>query len=62
MSPFWKIFVGIFCYISAVVGIGLAALNASEKPPATSHALVFGIAGLAFLAGGVALTRRPRYQ
>jgi hypothetical protein len=61
MSPFWKIFVGIFCYISAVVGIGLAALNASEKPPATTHALVFGIAGVIFLVGGVAMTRKPRY-
>ena len=61
MSPFWKIFIGIFCYISAVVGIGLAALNASQKPAATSHALVFGIAGLVFLVGGVAMTRKPRY-
>jgi phosphate/sulfate permease len=61
MSPFWKIFTGIFCYISALVGIGLAVLNASEKPPATTHALVYGVAGAAFLVGAVVMTRKPRY-
>lgn len=33
MSPFWKIFIAIFCYIAGIVGLGLAVLNASEKPP-----------------------------
>ncbi|GGS71918.1 MULTISPECIES: hypothetical protein [Nonomuraea] len=61
MSPFWKIFIAIFSYISAIVGLGLAVVNASEKPPATSLAIVYGAAGLLFLAVGVLLSRRARY-
>jgi hypothetical protein len=61
MSPFWKIFIAIFCYVSAIVGLGLAVVNASEKPPATTLAIVYGAAGIMFLAVGVVLSRRPRY-
>jgi len=61
MSPFWKIFVAIFCYISGIVGMGLAVVNASEKPPATTPAMMYGAAGLIFLAAGIMLSRRPRY-
>lgn len=61
MSPFWKIFVAIFCYISGIVGVGLAVVNASEKPPATTLAIVYGAAGLVFLVAGIALSRRPSY-
>jgi hypothetical protein len=61
MSPFWRIFVAIFCYISAAVGLGLAVINASQKPAATTLALAYGIGGVVFLVGGVALTRKPRY-
>jgi len=61
MSPFWRIFVAIFCYISAAVGLGLALLNASEKPAATTSALVAGVLGAVFLVGGIRLTRKPHY-
>lgn len=61
MTPFWKIFIAIFAYISGIVGLGLAVVNASEKPPATSLAVVYGAAGLLFLAVGVVLSRRTRY-
>jgi hypothetical protein len=61
MTPFWKIFVAIFCYISGIVGVGLAVVNASEKPPATTWAIVYGALGVVFLAGGITLSRRPRY-
>jgi hypothetical protein len=61
MSPFWKIFVAIFCYISALVGIGLAAINAMNQPPSTTAAAAYGAGGALFLVGGIALTRRPRY-
>jgi hypothetical protein len=61
MSPFWKIFIAIFCYISGIVGIGLAVVNASEKPPATTLAVVYGAVGIMFLAVGIGLSRRPRY-
>ncbi|MGI5154032.1 hypothetical protein [Microbispora sp. NBC_01389] len=61
MSPFWKIFIAIFCYIAGIVGLGLAVLNASEKPPATTLAVVYGVVGVVFLAGGIVLSRRPRY-
>ncbi len=37
-EPFWKVFLGIFCYVAAVAGIGPAVLNASQKPAATSRA------------------------
>ena len=45
MSPFWKIFVAIFCYISALVGIGLAAINAMNQPPSTTAAAAYGAGG-----------------
>ncbi|XVQ84618.1 hypothetical protein ACQP2K_38310 [Microbispora siamensis] len=61
MSPFWKIFVAIFCYISGIVGLGLAVANASVKPPATTHAFVYGALGVVFLIAGIVLSRRPRY-
>ncbi|GAB2915936.1 hypothetical protein ACFMQL_18675 [Nonomuraea fastidiosa] len=61
MSPFWKIFVAIFCYISGIVGLGLAVVNASQQPPATTPAIVYGAAGLLFLAAGIVLSRRPSY-
>ena len=56
-----KTFISIFCYISAVVGIGLAVLNASEKPAETNLAVMFGVAGVVFLVAGLLLTRKPRY-
>lgn len=61
MSPFWKVFIAIFCYISAIVGIGLAVVNASEQPAATANAIIFGTAGVLFLGAGVVLSRKPRY-
>jgi hypothetical protein len=61
MKPFWKIFLGIFCYVAAVAGIGLAVLNASQKPAATTYAVLFGAIGVVFLVAGVAVTRKPRY-
>ncbi|MFC4589589.1 hypothetical protein [Sphaerisporangium corydalis] len=61
MSPFWKIFVAIFAYISGIVGLALAVMNASQKPPTTSLAVIYGAAGIIFLGVGVVLSRRPRY-
>jgi len=61
MRPFWRVFLSIFCYVAAVVGIGLAVLNASAKPPATVVAVIFGGAGAVLLAAGVVLTRKPHY-
>jgi hypothetical protein len=61
VRPFWKVFISIFCYIAAVIGIGLAVLNASIKPPATVVAAICGGAGAVLLAVGIALTRKPRY-
>ncbi|MEV4459431.1 hypothetical protein ACWEQG_17530 [Microbispora sp. NPDC004025] len=61
MSPFWKIFLAIFCYISALVGLGLAVANASVKPPATTHAFVYGGLGVVFLIVAIAMSRKPRY-
>ena len=61
MNPFWKIFVAIFCYIAAVAGIGLAAVNATTRPPSTPAAVAFGCAGAVFLLAAIALSRRPRY-
>jgi hypothetical protein len=61
MKPFWKIFFGIFFYIGAVVGIGLAVLSADHKPVATTEALVFGAIGVVSLVAGVAVSRKPRY-
>jgi hypothetical protein len=61
MSPFWRVFTSIFCYVAALVGLALAVLNASAKPPATAVAAIFGVAGAALLAAGIMLTRKPRY-
>lgn len=61
MSPFWRIFLGTFCYVAAVVGLVLTVLNASQQPPATSSAIAFGAGGVAFGACGAFLTRRSRY-
>ena len=61
MNRSLKTFLSIFCYISAVVGIVLAAVNASEKPAETSLAVGFGVAGVVFLGAGFLLTRKPRY-
>ncbi len=61
MSPRVRIFISIFCYVTAVCGLVLAVANASQRPPATATAILFGTIGA--LAGlcGVYLTRRPRY-
>ena len=61
MNPSLKIFVAIFCYIAAVAGVGLAALNATTRPPSTAGAVAFGCIGAVFLLAGIALSRRPRY-
>ena len=61
MNTNLKIFIAIFCYITGVVGVVLSVLNASQRPAATQHALIFGAAGVVFLLGGLALTRKPRY-
>ena len=61
MTPFWRVFTSIFCYVAALIGLGLAVLNASAKPPATAVAAIFGVAGAALLAAGIVLTRKPRY-
>jgi hypothetical protein len=61
VSPNRKIFIAIFCYISALVGGGLALLNARQQPAQTTAAAVFATAAVLFLTGGVALSRRPRY-
>jgi hypothetical protein len=61
VHPFWKIFLSIACYIAAVVGLGLAVINASQKPPATTAAIIYGVAGVIFGIGGIMLTRKPRY-
>ncbi len=61
MKPAWKIFIAIFCYITGVVGIALAVINASQQPPATAVATTFGVLGVVFLIGGFAMTRKPRY-
>jgi hypothetical protein len=62
VSPFWKIFVCIFCYVGAAVGLVLAVLNASQQPAATSAAVVFGAAGVVLLLGGIAMTRTTRHR
>jgi hypothetical protein len=60
MNRSLKIFVSIFCYISAVVGLGLAVVNASLQPAATTAAAIFGALGVVFLSVGFMLTRVPR--
>ncbi|ARF79269.1 hypothetical protein ACIG0C_02425 [Kitasatospora aureofaciens] len=61
MHPKVKIFITIFCYISAVAGLVTAVMDASQKPADTTSAVVAGVLGVAFLLGGLALTRKPRY-
>ncbi|MEU8891899.1 hypothetical protein [Streptomyces sp. NPDC048442] len=60
MNPNIKIFITIFCYISGVMGVVTAVLNASQQPTRTTAAVVAGIIGAAFLFAGIALSRRPR--
>ncbi|MFE1308497.1 MULTISPECIES: hypothetical protein [unclassified Streptomyces] len=61
MNPNVKIFITIFCYISAVAGLLTAVMDASHKPADTTSAIVAGVLGVAFLLGGIALSRKPRY-
>jgi hypothetical protein len=61
VSPNRKIFIAIFCYISALVGGGLALLNARQQPAQTTAAAVFAVAAALFLTGALLLSRRPRY-
>jgi membrane associated rhomboid family serine protease len=61
MKPFWKIFFGIFCFISALIGVVFAVISETHKPAATSDAVLFGALGVAFGLGGMALFRKPRY-
>jgi hypothetical protein len=61
MSPVLRVFISIFCYVAALIGIVLAVLNASASPPATAVAAIFGVAGAALLAVGIILMRKPRY-
>jgi len=61
MKPFWKIFFGIFCFISALVGVVFAVISETQKPAATSYAVLFGAMGVAFILGGMALFHKPRY-
>ncbi|MDI2130066.1 hypothetical protein [Yinghuangia seranimata] len=61
MNPSLKIFITIFCFISGVAGLVTAVLKAADKPAETTAAIISGIVGVVFLAGGFALTRKPRY-
>ncbi|MGF1432250.1 hypothetical protein [Kitasatospora sp. LaBMicrA B282] len=61
MNPNLKIFITIFCYISAVAGLVTAVMDASQKPADSTSAIVAGVLGVLFLFGGVALSRKPRY-
>ncbi|MEV7418777.1 hypothetical protein [Streptomyces sp. NPDC089919] len=61
MNPNLRIFLTIFCYISAVMGVVTAVINASQKPAATTSAVVAGVLGVVFLFGGMALGRRPHH-
>ncbi|MCB5163501.1 hypothetical protein LG634_01370 [Streptomyces bambusae] len=61
MNPSLKIFLTIFCYISAVMGVVTAVLHGSAKPAQTTSAVIAGVLGVLFLFGGMALSRRPRH-
>ncbi|GAA0821586.1 hypothetical protein ACFQVD_41645 [Streptosporangium amethystogenes subsp. fukuiense] len=61
MSTNVKIFITIFCYISAVMGLVTAVMQASTTPPNTPGAIGSGVVGGIFLIAGVALSRKPRY-
>jgi hypothetical protein len=61
MKPFWKIFLGIFFYVTAVVGLVLAVISASAKPVATSEAMVTGAIAAVCLIAGIVVSRKPRY-
>ncbi|MFG2983199.1 hypothetical protein ACGFYQ_18445 [Streptomyces sp. NPDC048258] len=61
MNPKVKIFITIFCYISGVMGIVTAVVNASQKPAETTSAIVAGVLGVAFLFAGLALSRKPHH-
>lgn len=55
-----KIFITIFCYISGVMGVVTAVLNAGQQPTRTTAAVVAGVIGAVLLLAGIALSRRPR--
>ncbi|MFS1298390.1 hypothetical protein [Streptosporangium longisporum] len=61
MSTNVKIFITIFCYISGVMGVVTAVMQASTTPANSTGALIAGVIGALFLVAGVALSRRPRY-
>ncbi|MGC5010922.1 hypothetical protein ACLQ2R_09180 [Streptosporangium sp. DT93] len=56
-----KIFITIFCYISGLMGVVTAVMQASATPANSTAALIAGVVGALFLVAGVALSRRPRY-
>ncbi len=58
MSTRTRQFLAIFFFIGAVVGVGLAVVNGSQKPPATGTAFLFGVIGVIMLIGGVLTIRR----
>ena len=47
MNPNLKIFITIFCYISAVAGLATAVMDASHKPAQTTGAVIAGVLGVA---------------
>ncbi|MFC4056752.1 hypothetical protein ACFOWE_00450 [Planomonospora corallina] len=61
MNTNLKIFITIFCYISGVMGVVTAVLNASSTPADTTTAVIAGAVGVVFLVVGVILSRKPRY-
>jgi len=61
MNPHVKSFLRISFYVGAVVCFVLTVINASAKPVATTYALVTGAIAVACLAGGIVVSRRPRY-
>jgi uncharacterized membrane protein HdeD (DUF308 family) len=56
-----KIFITIFCYISGVAGLITAVTSATQKPAASTTAIIAGVIGVLFRLAGVALTRKPKY-
>jgi hypothetical protein len=56
-----RIFITIFCYISAAVGLFTTVTAMSHKPSQSDTAIVAGVLAIAFLLAGLALTRKPRY-
>jgi phosphate/sulfate permease len=56
-----KIFITIFCYISAAAGLITVVTSVTHKPAQSTSAIIAGVLGVAFLLAGLALTRKPRY-